>query len=332
MDAFRFLVGTPSSYDVIVSMPSNPWVAGVENLFSVEAYALAKTRLRPGGLFAQWVQTYGSEPEILRMILRTMMRQFASITVFQLQRGGDLLLLGGERPLTRDDLRRAAERLQANQAAARHLEAIGVTRLETLLALEIIPPALAAELAGNGPEHRLERPLLSRAAARANYRNSFIDINEFRRRSGSFHRSLSASLLAAYVSTPIPSAVIDAARESLCDNSVSRSVETFLCAEALAATALDRASYSWTDRHLGIVHKEELERITRLARGDPAGPPAPSSERFKDLLKTYWTYNSPLARLPEEPLREALESCLSTSSADAPMRQRCLAEKARFGL
>jgi hypothetical protein len=49
-------------------------------------------------------------------------------------------------------------------------------------------------------------------------------------------------------------------------------------------------------------------------------------------LKTYWTYNSPLARLPEEPLREALESCLSTSSADAPMRQRCLAEKARFGL
>ena len=45
------LLRSPDRYDVITSEPSNPWVAGVEMLFSREFLALAKDRLAPGGVF-----------------------------------------------------------------------------------------------------------------------------------------------------------------------------------------------------------------------------------------------------------------------------------------
>ena len=60
--AVRLLVGDGRShlrlsarqYDVIVSEPSNPWMAGVSALFTREFFAAARARLRSGGIFCQW--------------------------------------------------------------------------------------------------------------------------------------------------------------------------------------------------------------------------------------------------------------------------------------
>ena len=48
-DAYRTLLQTTGQYDVIVSEPSNPWVTGVEMLFSREFLEAARDRLAPGG-------------------------------------------------------------------------------------------------------------------------------------------------------------------------------------------------------------------------------------------------------------------------------------------
>ena len=58
-------------YDVIISEPSNPWIQGMAGLFSVEFFALARERLRPGGVMLQWLQTYNLAPDDLRMVVAT---------------------------------------------------------------------------------------------------------------------------------------------------------------------------------------------------------------------------------------------------------------------
>ena len=92
-DGRSFLRATPSRYDVIISEPSNPWIRGMAGLFSVEFFALARERLRPGGIMLQWLQTYNLAPEDLRMVVATFRSVFPAASVWQ-PSIGDLLLLG----------------------------------------------------------------------------------------------------------------------------------------------------------------------------------------------------------------------------------------------
>src|SRR5262249_7166887 len=67
-DARARLAIRTERFDVISSQPSNPWVAGVSNLFTREFYELARARLNRGGLFCQWVQAYRLSPDDFRGI------------------------------------------------------------------------------------------------------------------------------------------------------------------------------------------------------------------------------------------------------------------------
>ncbi len=44
------LQGDDQKYDMILSEPSNPWIAGISNLFTQEFFEVAKSRLKPGGV------------------------------------------------------------------------------------------------------------------------------------------------------------------------------------------------------------------------------------------------------------------------------------------
>ena len=67
-DAFKFLTHSDSQYDMIIAEPSNPWVVGVENLFSIELYKSARQRLSDDGVFAQWFHTYSMNLDLVKMI------------------------------------------------------------------------------------------------------------------------------------------------------------------------------------------------------------------------------------------------------------------------
>ncbi len=102
-DARGFLLARSGTYDVITSQPSNPWVAGVSNLFTEEFDRLARRRLRPGGLFCQWVQAYRMAPDDLRGIVAAFLRVFPEATLWEESAGGgDYFLIGGDRPLAVD--------------------------------------------------------------------------------------------------------------------------------------------------------------------------------------------------------------------------------------
>ena len=92
-DGRNYIMATPRLYDLIVSEPSNPWIAGVASLFTKEFYAVAKGKLKPEGIFAQWIHDYSMSPDDFRMVLRTFGESFPHVSVWNMQES-DYLLVG----------------------------------------------------------------------------------------------------------------------------------------------------------------------------------------------------------------------------------------------
>ncbi|MBI2894124.1 MAG: fused MFS/spermidine synthase [Deltaproteobacteria bacterium] len=111
-DGRNFLLSTPQKFDVIISEPSNPWITGVSNLFTVDHFRSAATRLRPGGIFCQWVQLYELAPENIQTIFRTFGKVFPHTVVLAAEDlSSDTVMLGSFDPLPLD-----LERIRAAMA------------------------------------------------------------------------------------------------------------------------------------------------------------------------------------------------------------------------
>ncbi|MCU0963370.1 MAG: fused MFS/spermidine synthase, partial [Pirellulaceae bacterium] len=99
-DAREVLMTARQRYDLIVSEPSNPYRAGVANLFTREFYTVAQQALQPGGLFVQWLQAYEVDVPTVRTVFATLRSVFGFVEVWQSQRGDLLLVCAAEaRPL-----------------------------------------------------------------------------------------------------------------------------------------------------------------------------------------------------------------------------------------
>ncbi|MEK6716361.1 MAG: fused MFS/spermidine synthase, partial [candidate division NC10 bacterium] len=92
-DGRNYLLAVRQRYDVIISEPSNPWIAGIGNLFTREYYQLARASLTEGGVFGQWMQTYAMAPEDLRMVYRTFAEVFPDVSFWAVN-DSDMLLIG----------------------------------------------------------------------------------------------------------------------------------------------------------------------------------------------------------------------------------------------
>jgi spermidine synthase len=135
-DAKSFLQITERKYDLIVSEPSNPWMAGVAAVFSREYYETCAARLNPGGLMAQWMHVYETTDETVNMVLRTFLSVFPYLSIWQ-PTAGDLILIGARQP-QRPDLELMRERF-AEHAVRSDFARVGLLNLPTVLAREIVP-------------------------------------------------------------------------------------------------------------------------------------------------------------------------------------------------
>lgn len=99
-DGRTVLQTSPHNFDLIISEPSNPWLAGVSNLFTREFFSAAKQHLNEGGVLAQWIQTYNFTVAEYALIVRTMREIFPYAGVVCLTRGADTILLASTEPLT----------------------------------------------------------------------------------------------------------------------------------------------------------------------------------------------------------------------------------------
>jgi spermidine synthase len=139
-DAFRILGRSKNKWDIIISEPSNPWVTGVDLLFTKEFYALVKERLSVNGILLQWVHIYDADIGMVGMIVNTVMQAFQRCHVF-MANTGDLLIVATDKELARDDLERAENSLRTNKAVRNSLDLIHLSSLDALLLREIWSPS-----------------------------------------------------------------------------------------------------------------------------------------------------------------------------------------------
>ena len=145
-----------SAYDVIVSEPSNPWIAGVAALFTREYFAEARARLAPGGVFCQWANAYNISDADLRAIAATFRAVFPGAVAF-LVGEHDVLLVGavsaeatadGSAPVALARIAAAWTREKAVADLARY----GVRTPFALLSLAVAgPEELTAYADGHAP-------------------------------------------------------------------------------------------------------------------------------------------------------------------------------------
>jgi len=117
----------------VVSEPSNPWLTGVSNLFTREFYQLGLKKLRPGGVWAQWVQMYGMDPDDLRALLAAFTDVFSHVHLFSTIEDADLVLIGRASPLPLH-ADQVARMMNADADVTQDLEAIDCGEPEDMVA------------------------------------------------------------------------------------------------------------------------------------------------------------------------------------------------------
>ena len=121
---------------MIVSDPSDIWVAGTGSLTTLEYYRIVAARLRPGGVFAQWVHTQALLPDDLGLLAATFHAVFPHTEIWT-SAPGNLIFLG-----TRDsvpwDYARLKERFSAVPGVADDLQVVGVLQPFALFGAQVL--------------------------------------------------------------------------------------------------------------------------------------------------------------------------------------------------
>jgi predicted membrane-bound spermidine synthase len=91
---FLLAVGNGAPYDIIASQPSHSWLSGVANLFTLEYFELVKSRLKPKGIFSQWLNLYNINEEVLKSILKTFYTVFPNGAIFTGLQDDEIILIG----------------------------------------------------------------------------------------------------------------------------------------------------------------------------------------------------------------------------------------------
>jgi len=137
-DARHYVFTTRERFDVITTDPIHPWVKGTSVLYSKEYYELVKQRLNPGGVVAQWLPIYDSDPETIKTELATFFAVFPAGTLWSNNLKGDgfdLVLIGGldPGPIDVDNMQRRLDQPEYN-GVSESIGAVGFHSAVDLLA------------------------------------------------------------------------------------------------------------------------------------------------------------------------------------------------------
>jgi spermidine synthase len=174
-DAFRILGRSRKKWDCIISEPSNPWVTGVDLLFTREFYHLTREHLTADGMLVQWIHTYFSNPDIMGMIIKTVSQEFKYCRVF-MATPGDLILVATNKHLRAQDIQRARHVLQRNRAVYDSLKALNLASMESILIREIWPPAYIADRFARYDIQTMDHPRLHYMAGKAFFGHDHIPV------------------------------------------------------------------------------------------------------------------------------------------------------------
>lgn len=82
-DGRQYLAATDESFDVIVSDLFVPWHAGTGTLYTREHFETVRSRLAPGGVFAQWLPMFQLSQRDFEVIARTLREVFPNVVLWR---------------------------------------------------------------------------------------------------------------------------------------------------------------------------------------------------------------------------------------------------------
>ena len=175
-DAFRILGRSKGKWDIVISEPSNPWVTGVDLLFTREFYQLVREHLTEGGVLLQWIHTFNSSPAMIGMIVNTLRHEFGSIRVFMSQTN-DLLILAGNRDLSAGDIEKADEAFGSNERVRDSLRPLDLGSLDSVMLREIWSPEYVRNGFSGFGMQTMDVPRLHYLAAKSYFRGDRVPVS-----------------------------------------------------------------------------------------------------------------------------------------------------------
>lgn len=266
-DARNQLLLSGKTYDLIVSQPSHPWVAGASALFTREFWGMARARLKPDGIFAQWVNLFSMEPDVLRSLLATFYAEFDHGFVLVDRANGDLLAIGSAAPVMIDPAR--FNRILSSPKVSAVGENAGITSVHDVLKYFAFSRERALE-ASQGAVINTDTNLFSEVNLALGYRASdvtdsvsgFIKANR-RFEAASFlakgHANLPVELVRHYLAqddtagASYVAASLEKGQDRETDYAIYQSLFAAGDAEAALALFSDRKDWgdTWLAEHIG---------------------------------------------------------------------------------
>ena len=163
-DARSYFASQRERYDLILSVPSNPWVAGVSGLFTTEFYAHVRRFMAPHGIFAQWIHLSETNDGLVLSVIRALAENFPDYALYTVANKDILIVATNDAKLPAPDWS-----ILQRPGIASDLERILPITPEMLDALHIIDATTLAPLARSSGANSDFYPILDLGAERSRY-------------------------------------------------------------------------------------------------------------------------------------------------------------------
>jgi spermidine synthase len=169
-DGRNHLALTEKKYDVIISQPSNPYFAGIADLFTREFFELCRKRLADQGVMCTWVQAYHIDLETFQSIIHTFNSVFPDMTFWRTGRS-DCILIGTKQDLS-VNIAQMVKRM-STEIIIRDLERIDIHNIPEIFAQYVMGPKGIQHFSKGARIHTDDNALVEFSAPRALTRNSY---------------------------------------------------------------------------------------------------------------------------------------------------------------
>jgi len=164
-DGRNHLFTTSKSYDVITSDPFEPVMAGAANLYTVDFFELAKSKLSDDGIMAQYLPLYELSYDDYQMILRSFAEVFPDCIIFFT--GFDTILLGAKNNQS-FDLPIASKKFEINEVN-NSLSEIGFQSPKMLLSMFVARLSEENKIWDQGDLNTDNRPYIEFSAPKSTF-------------------------------------------------------------------------------------------------------------------------------------------------------------------
>jgi spermidine synthase len=237
-DGRHVLLASDAQWGFVTLEPPPPRDSGVVSLYTTDFYELARSRLVPGGVVAQWVPLHSQSLAEIEMLVASFLEVFPHVIGF-LPVERELLLIGSDEPLARD-LGLLQSRLASAEAEA-SLAPIGLDDAAALAATAVADRELLEEFADGAPLITDDRPRVE-YFARYGKRPALDDVS-------------------ALISRPMPI-------EEILGTNVSAPARERFAASRAALLASVRAAWLHEQRRVAEATQQEIAAI-RARPDDP---------------------------------------------------------------